>query len=68
MGKYIGSAWWKAKGLSPVRVGDIKPAEGLRVVDGLVVKEYRQGTWISLGVATQADLRTYPTVVDDVDS
>lgn len=64
MNKNIGSAYWRAKPANIVRLKDLKPAEGLRVIDGLVVKEYRAGLWVPIGVTTQGDLRTYPTVVD----
>lgn len=47
-----------------VSAAKLQPAEGMRVVDGLVVKEYVEGAWRYLCVATLKDLAEYPTVGD----
>ena len=47
-----------------VSVAKLKPAEGMRVIDGLVVKEYVEGAWRYLCVATLKDLAEYPTIGD----
>lgn len=53
-----------ASRLPSVSAAKLKPAEGMRVIDGLVVKEYVDGAWRYLCVATLKDLAEYPTVGD----
>ena len=57
----MASKYDKAKTIS---VRTLTPRVGMRVVDGLCIKEWDGPTWLVLGVACNRDYHAYPVVLD----